>query len=299
MKRFFAVLWLIFLFIGTANAAPERVALQSAHSSKMVRAGVGSGSLLAAVSPHIKSWETFNLIRLGGDKVALQSVQSGKYVRAGVGTESLLAAVSPHIKSWETFNLIRLGGDKVALQSVQSGKYVRAGVGAESLLAAVSPHIKSWETFHLISLIHSQPQTPPVAGPPTQPGQPGANVACQMGTLTVNPGNEVILKPNDFFDFLVTTFGQGGRYPQLPVSISVAAGHFAGLNKGQFSFSSANVLKAVSDHNGEIEIRYYAPSHIGRYAIQIQAPQLGYRQQPGNPPNMPCFIDVIVDVRKR
>ena len=120
-----------------------------------------------------------------------------------------------------------------------------------------------------------------------------------MGTLTVNPGNEVILKTGDFFDFLITTYSQSGRYGQLPVTISVAAGHFPGLSKGQFSFTSANVLTAASDTNGEIDIRYYSPSHIGRYAIQIQAPQLGYRQHPDKPPNMPCFIDIIVDVQRR
>ena len=76
-----------------------------------------------------------------------------------------------------------------------------------------------------------------------------------MGTLTVNPGNEVILKTGDFFDFLITTYSQSGRYPQLSVSISVAAGHFAGLHKGQFSFTPANGLMAVSATNGEIEIR--------------------------------------------
>jgi hypothetical protein len=71
-----------------------------------VRAGVSSNSYLAAVSPHIKAWETFKLIDLGDGNVALQSVHNGKYVRAGVGAESYLAAVSPHVKAWETFSLM-------------------------------------------------------------------------------------------------------------------------------------------------------------------------------------------------
>jgi hypothetical protein len=139
----------VLLSIVTADALPaaDLFTMQSAQSGKYVRAGVGSGSHLAAVSSHVMGWEIFALERLGGDRVALRSTENGKYVRAGVGPDSHLAAVSDHVRAWETFKWIRLDDRRFALQSAQSGKHVRAGVGPDSHLAAVSDHVRGWETF--------------------------------------------------------------------------------------------------------------------------------------------------------
>jgi len=72
-----------------------------------VRAGVGQGTFLAAGSPHIRGWETFDLIPMGpGRKYALRSIQNGKLVRAGVGQRSHLAAVSDRAAGWEIFRFI-------------------------------------------------------------------------------------------------------------------------------------------------------------------------------------------------
>lgn len=140
-------LLLTLLAVGSANAAPGQVLLQSDLNGKYVRAGIGSYSFMDAVSDDVDRWETFKLIDLGEDKVALQSTESGKYVRAGIGKYSYLGAVSETIQGWETFNLIRLGNDKVALQSTVSGKYVRAGM---TYMGAVSGHVQGWETFRMI-----------------------------------------------------------------------------------------------------------------------------------------------------
>ncbi|MGD2114982.1 MAG: hypothetical protein PVG07_08015, partial [Acidobacteriota bacterium] len=132
-------------------SVPTRLSLRSTLSNKVVRAGVGPGSHLAAVSDHLRGWERFRVIQVGGTRIALVSEQSGKVVRAGVGPDSHLAAVSDHVKGWETFELLLVGGNRVAFRSTQSGKYVRAGVGPDSHLAAVSDHVKGWETFEWIA----------------------------------------------------------------------------------------------------------------------------------------------------
>jgi len=104
--------------------AQSDIALRTSDGT-YVRAGVTQRALLAVGSPHIRGWETFELIKLDGNKVALKSKQNGKYVRAGVGPNSLLAAVSSRVDGWEQFELLGSGAT-VALKSVQSGKCVRA-----------------------------------------------------------------------------------------------------------------------------------------------------------------------------
>lgn len=130
-----------------ANSKYETISIRCAQNNKIVRAGIGKETLLGAVSDRTAGWETFELIKLGGNRVALRSVQNGKYVRAGVTAQTLLAAVSDRISGWETFEMTELGGGRFTLKSTQNGKYVRAGVGKDTLLAAVSDRVAGWETF--------------------------------------------------------------------------------------------------------------------------------------------------------
>jgi hypothetical protein len=108
MKKYilFSLPLLIVLCFGNTAFPSDLVAIQSAQNSKMVRAGVGKESFLAAASDHVQAWEKFRLIKLDGGLVAIQSVQSSKMVRAGVGKESFLAAASEHIQAWEKFRII-------------------------------------------------------------------------------------------------------------------------------------------------------------------------------------------------
>jgi hypothetical protein len=64
MKKNIVYLLMAFLllFTGKASVASDLIAIQSAHSGKFVRAGVGQESFLAAASDHIKGWEKFRLI---------------------------------------------------------------------------------------------------------------------------------------------------------------------------------------------------------------------------------------------
>ena len=84
----------------------NKVAFRSVRDNKFVRAGIGQGTFLASGSPHMRGWETFQLMQLGNGTVALKSVQNGKLVRAGVGEKSFLAAVSSgKPRAWELFTL--------------------------------------------------------------------------------------------------------------------------------------------------------------------------------------------------
>lgn len=145
----FVFLTILFASFGQLHATNQIITLQSVDNNKYVRAGVGSGTLLAAVSPHRRGWEKFEKIELGGDIIALKSVQNGKIVRAGVGKKTLLAAVSSHTKGWEKFQKISFGNNIIALKSVQNEKYVRVNSANSSLLSAVSSHIGSKEKFRL------------------------------------------------------------------------------------------------------------------------------------------------------
>ena len=48
-----------------------------ARDGKFLRAGVGQQTLLAAVSDHIRGWETFEIVRVTNAKFAIKSVQNG------------------------------------------------------------------------------------------------------------------------------------------------------------------------------------------------------------------------------
>jgi heat shock protein HslJ len=73
-----------------------------ARDGKFVRAGVGQKTLLAAVSDHIRGWETFEIVRVTNAKFAIKSVQNGKYV--SLGADGRLSATARNITSRETFS---------------------------------------------------------------------------------------------------------------------------------------------------------------------------------------------------
>ena len=79
----------------------DKVAFR-ARNGKFVRAGVGQQTYLAAASDHIRSWETFEIVRLSAAKFAIRSVQNGLYVQ--LGEDGRLAAVSQDVGSRETFS---------------------------------------------------------------------------------------------------------------------------------------------------------------------------------------------------
>jgi hypothetical protein len=58
----------------------NRVAFRDPASGRFLRAGVGQATHLALGEAHIRAWETFELVRLGGGDVRLRSVQSGGWV---------------------------------------------------------------------------------------------------------------------------------------------------------------------------------------------------------------------------
>lgn len=95
------------LRLDTVRLDGNRMAFREMRSGKYLRAGVGPNTLLAVASPHIRSWETFEITSMGGGRVALRSAQNGKFVRAGIGRTSHLAAVSSgRPAGWESFRFV-------------------------------------------------------------------------------------------------------------------------------------------------------------------------------------------------
>lgn len=59
----------------------NRIALRTPEGT-YVRAGVGQGTRLATGSPHIRGWETFEMVTTPDSRVHLKSVQNGRFVVA-------------------------------------------------------------------------------------------------------------------------------------------------------------------------------------------------------------------------
>lgn len=131
----------MFLFAASSASAHEYISLTSLKTGKVVRAGVGPSTYLAAVSAHTKGWETFRLVPLGSNVVALQSLQNGKYVTVRASGHLTATAQSPGDP--ERFRLIE-GFDWYCLQSEKNHKYVRPEAGPNALLAAVSSSCTGW-----------------------------------------------------------------------------------------------------------------------------------------------------------
>ncbi len=85
----------------------NRVAFRDPQSGLFLRAGVGQDTLLAVASPHIRGWETFEMID-NGRGVALRSVQNGQYVGADPQNPQL-AAVWGTMGMGQRFHLVRVG----------------------------------------------------------------------------------------------------------------------------------------------------------------------------------------------
>ena len=119
------------LRLETVRLSGNQMAFRDLRSGRFVRAGVGQGTFLAATSPYIRGWETFEVFSQGGGRVALRSAQNGKYVRAGVGRNSLLAAVSTgRPNSWETFQIVPAAVARPTPQGQQNnGSGIAALVG--------------------------------------------------------------------------------------------------------------------------------------------------------------------------
>ncbi|MCB1405792.1 MAG: META domain-containing protein [Rhodobacteraceae bacterium] len=85
----------------------NRVAFRDPASGMFLRAGVGPQTLLAVASPHIRGWETFELIQTGAD-ITLRSVQNGLFVGTD-GVDARLAATWGTRGQGQSFRLVPIG----------------------------------------------------------------------------------------------------------------------------------------------------------------------------------------------
>jgi len=84
----------------------RRVAFRDPDTGDFLRAGVGQQTYLAVASPHIRGWETFELMQDGQD-VTLRSVQNGLYV--GANGDRRLAATWGTRGRGQMFRLVPVG----------------------------------------------------------------------------------------------------------------------------------------------------------------------------------------------
>lgn len=82
----------------------NRLAFRDLASGDYLRAGVGQGTHLMVASPHIRGWETFEMVGLPG-AVALRSIQNGRYLTVEPGPAGLVSATADRIGPRERFLL--------------------------------------------------------------------------------------------------------------------------------------------------------------------------------------------------
>lgn len=136
----------------------DRVAFRVISDGSYVRAGVGAQTLLKGGSPHIRGWETFNVIRLPDGSVSFRSAQNGKLVRAGVGRDSLLAAVSTGApQAWERFRIVpassadRPGGNRTGVSQAITGAWKVRQIAAyqTGYLTTLAPQLYAASRFEI------------------------------------------------------------------------------------------------------------------------------------------------------
>lgn len=122
-----------------------------ANNGSYVTAEGGGGRILYANRPHIREWETFELITLE-DKVAFRAYL-GQYVTAEDGGGRPLMANRTRIDDWEKFELLELGGDRIALKAVND-RFVTAedGGGRELVTNRDRDNPGAWEIFTLVDV---------------------------------------------------------------------------------------------------------------------------------------------------
>ncbi len=117
------------------------------HYGDFVVAEAGGRQTLVANRPRPSDWETFGLVRLGGDRVALIA-PNGDYVSAAGGGGREVLAVGDRIGEWETFRVEEVMVDRIALRAF-NGHYVSAYHGGGRELVANRPVRDEYEVFTL------------------------------------------------------------------------------------------------------------------------------------------------------
>ncbi len=129
----------------TRHLMPQHDVTLRAHNGQYLVAEGGGGREILANRDRAGRWETFKMIRLGGNRVALRAY-SGQYVSAFGGGGGPLLAHSPHIRGWETFELVNVDEGHVALRA-SNGQFVVAEGGGGGPVLANRSRRASWETF--------------------------------------------------------------------------------------------------------------------------------------------------------
>lgn len=117
------------------------------HYGDFVVAEGGGKQMLVANRPSAKEWETFGLVRLGGDRVALLA-SNGDFLSAEAGGGREILAGRDHVGEWEVFRVEHVMDDRIALRAF-NGHYVSAYHGGGRQLVANRPLRDEYEVFTL------------------------------------------------------------------------------------------------------------------------------------------------------
>ncbi|KQR17337.1 hypothetical protein [Cellulomonas sp. Leaf334] len=117
------------------------------HYGEFVVAEGGGRQMLVANRPSPSDWETFGLVRLGGDRVALLA-PNGDFLSAEAGGGREIFAGRAQIGEWEVFRVEEVMTDRIALRAF-NGHYVSAYHGGGHQLVASRPVRDEYEVFTL------------------------------------------------------------------------------------------------------------------------------------------------------
>lgn len=117
------------------------------HYGQFVVAEGGGKQMLVANRPSASDWETFGLVRLGGERVALLA-PNGDFLSAEGGGGREIFAGRPFVGEWEIFRVETVMEDRIALRAF-NGHYVSAYHGGGRQLVASCPKRDEYEVFTL------------------------------------------------------------------------------------------------------------------------------------------------------
>ncbi len=128
---------------------PGQIALRAHANGLYVSADSAGAQPLIANRTVAGTWETFDLIDLGGGKVALRAHANGTYVTAeNAGTQPLISRATT-IGAWETFTLVHNADGSISLLACDSQYVTAENAGTQPLISRATT-IGTWESFDII-----------------------------------------------------------------------------------------------------------------------------------------------------
>jgi hypothetical protein len=130
------------------NSNEKKVNIKANASGKFVCSDGHQNQKLVGDRDNAAEWESFTLIKKGGDKIALKAY-NGKYVCADLKKDGILIADREAVEEWESFTMITEKDNKVAFKA-SNNKYVSCDQKLKGELIANRDTVGDWELFTVI-----------------------------------------------------------------------------------------------------------------------------------------------------